>query len=583
MSISLNLGRAMNNRDKSPQSRLRREKRPRVNITYTVETYGTFIEKSLPFVVGVLANFSGDKDKSGPLRDRQFCNVDIDNFSEILARIQPSLLLKLDNELTARLKFSCLSDFSPAGLIAQVPQLNRILKARAELLALTDIDPQYVDIILNRHSLETLNIDKSKRQVESTLESLERILSDSLLAIIQHPSFRALEATWRALWDLVVRTETGEELRIELLDISKKELRRDLEKAANYDQSYIYNKIVENRYGTFGGEPFSVLVGNFEFSNHPQDIKLLRNIAMVAAEAHSPFIAAASAQLFGLDDFADLTGIRNISALLQTEEWAPWRSFRESEDSRWVALTIPQFLLRTPYHFRSKEAHPFSFFEDVPDTRYFLWGNAAFALAMCMTRAFAEENWVSNITGWYGGRVSDLPLAIVNRDDGMYEKTCISMDISDRLEATLSDLGFAALCRVKSGDEAVFFTVPSCHKPTKYESVEATGNARILSTIPALMVCARFAQYLKVISRDYIGSFRVRADYETLFNRWLEKYTSHEPVDSGEDRAKFPLREGQVSVIELPGQPGAYQAIMYLRPQYGMEGLNVSFRLSFRL
>jgi type VI secretion system protein ImpC len=415
--------------------------------------------------------------------------------------------------------------------------------------------------------------------VPELLTRLDVRLSNLLDSILLHPSVRALESAWRGLRYLVVESETGAELVIKLLDISKRELYRDLTRAPAHDQSFVYKRVYEDSFGGLAGEPFGVLVGVYQFSQHPEDLRLLGGMAGIAASAHAPFVGAAAAQMFGFDDYEQIARVRDIGKIFMTPEYAPWNAFRDTEDARWVALTLPEILLRPPYHYQTEAPCPFAFAEGGAGAGTLLWGNAAFALAACMTRAFAEENWVSNIQGVEGGRVANLPLARIVAEDGTAAKVCTSLRISDRLELGLHDSGFSALVQSRDGDEAIFFAVSSCQRPRVYDSTEATGNARILTQLPTVMVCARFAQYLQVVTRYWIGSFKERADYEALLNRWLSEYVSHEPVDSDQLRARYPLREGSVSVAEMPGSPGAYQAMLYLRPQYGMEGLSVSVRV----
>ncbi len=570
----------MNQEKDSVRSRLARVRRPQVNITYDLEVQGAVQERSLPFVVGVLADFSGQGVGSTSLRSRRFHTVDVDNFAEILTRMRPSLEIAIDEGSMVELEFDSLNDFTPQALIARVPELARLWRGRADVLAQKDRSIRAIRQLLNKHGLDIPVVPQGDDPAAAAVMELDSRWSSRLTAIIHHPDFRALESSWRGLWYLVLQTETSEDLKIELLDISRTALFKDLVKVAAYDQSIIFKKVFEDRFGSFGGEPFGVLIGDYEFSHSPGDIEILRNLAQVAAAAHAPFVAAVSAQMFGLDDFTQVPRIRDPAKIFSTVEYTSWEAFRSSEDARWIALTVPHVLLRTPYHYQSEEPDPYVFVED---TEALLWGNGAFALGACMTCAFAEEHWVSNIQGYAGGRVANLPVAIVKMEDGEQEKTCVSVSIPDRLEAALADLGFVALCQQRNGDEAVFFSVPSCQKPNVYDSTEATGNARLLAQIPAVMVCARFAQYLMVINRDAVGSFHERSYYERLFNVWLGKYVSRKPVDSDEMRAKYPLRAGEVSVEEVPGKPGTYQAILYIRPQYGMEGLTVSFRLVVRL
>jgi type VI secretion system protein ImpC len=570
------------NRDRGPKATARRDSgRPKVNLTYEIESNGAIVERSLPFVVGVLANFSGTRVGAKSFKDRRFHAVDFDSFSGVLVDMRPSVEIEIAEGSVFRLEFEALRDFTPQALIARVPVLSQLWSIRADILTCKEPDIQLVHERLSGLACGVPIAAGSDKSAAALVEQIDGLLSGLIEAILHHPDFRALEATWQGLWYLVVQTQTGKDLKIEILDISKRELFKDLDKAVEFDQSQIFKKVYENRFGSPGNDPFGVLIGDYSFTNHPEDLDLLGVLSNVAAAAFVPFVAAASAQMFGCDSFAESLMPRDMEKLFESVEFIRWRSFRESEDARWVALTLPEILLRTPYTYRSEGPKPYVFSENTQGVTYLLWGNAAFALATCMTRAFVEEHWLANIQGWNGGRVTTLPVAKVPGDDDA--KYCVSALISDRRHSQFSNLGFAAFVQMRNADEAIFFAVPSCQKPKIYDREDATGMARLYSQIRIVMVCARFAQYLKIIARDLIGSYKERADYEQRLGGWLEKYVSHIPVESDEELARYPLREGRVSVQDVPGRPGAYDAILFLRPQYGVEGLTLSFRFVVRL
>lgn len=570
------------NRDRGPKATARRDSgRPKVNLTYEIESNGAIVERSLPFVAGVLANFSGTRVGAKSFKDRRFHTVDFDSFSGVLVDMRPSVEIEIAEGSVFRLEFEALRDFTPQALIARVPELSQLWSIRADILTCKEPDIQLVHERLSGLACGVPIAAGSDKSAAALVEQIDGLLSGFIDAILHHPDFRALEATWRGLWYLIVQTQSGKDLKIEILDVSKRELFKDLDKAVEFDQSQLFKKVYESRFGSPGNDPFGVLVGDYAFTNHPQDVDMLVGLSNVAAAAGAPFVAAASAQMFGFNSFAESLTPRDKEKLFESVEYIRWRSFRESEGARWVALTLPEILLRTPYTYRSEGPKPYVFIENTQGVTYLLWGNAAFALATCMTRAFAEEHWLANIQGWNGGRVNTLPVARVPGDDDA--KYCVSAFISDIHESQFSSLGFAALVQMGNTDEACFFSVPSCHKPAVYDREDATGMARLYSQIRIVMVCARFAHYLKTIARDMIGSFKERGDYERRLGDWLEKYVSHSPVESVEELVRYPLREGHVSVQEVPGNPGAYNAILFLRPQYGVEGLTLSFKFVVRL
>lgn len=559
---------------------LTRVRRPRVHITYDVEVSGAEQTVSLPFIVGVLADFCGSNAAQEPLNERKFIEIDVDNFSSVMAMLHPSVTVEFNGMDPFEIEFASITDFTPESLLSRVQVLQDLIDLRSRLLSQPSPETDDLVALLHANGLVELHTDHSP---EAAIDAVDRQITERLHGIIRHPGFRSLESAWRSLWYLVVQTETSESLRIEILHITKRELWKDLNKAGSTDKSWIFKRVYEDRYGMDGANPLGVLIGDYQFSQHPADIDLLKGMAGVSATAHAPFVAAVSAQMFGLDRYTDLLQKRDIKKVFHTFEYAAWNSFRDSEDARWVALTLPEMLLRTEAHYRSPGPRPYVFNDDDPSSSGLLWGNAAFALAACMTRAFARENWLSDIQGVGGGRVENLVMAATAMNDGSRKKVCTSLSITDTLESALYDSGFAALKQSFEGDEAMFFAVPSCQRAKIYDSAEATGNARVLTRLPAVMVCARFAQYLKVITRDRIGSFKDRADHERHLNRWLAQYVSHEPAETDEQRARYPLREGEVSVTEMPGSPGIYRAMLYLRPQYGMDGLTVSLRVPVML
>jgi type VI secretion system protein ImpC len=364
----------MNQEKDSVRSRLARVRRPQVNITYDLEVEGAVQERSLPFVVGVLADFSGQGGGSTSLRSRRFHAVDVDNFAGFLTRMRPSLEIAIDGGSMVELEFDSLNDFTPQALIARVPELARLWKGRTDVLAQKDRSIRAICQLLDKHGLDIPVVPQGDDPAAAVVAELDRRLSSRLTSIIHHPDFRVLESSWRGLWYLVLQTETSEDLKIELLDISKKALYKDLDKAAAYNQSIIFKKVFEDRFGSFGGEPIGVLIGDYEFSHSPDDIAILRNLAQVAAAAHAPFVAAASAQMFGLDDFTQVTRIRDPAKIFLSPEYASWKAFRASEDTRWIALTVPHVLLRTPYHYQSEEPDPYVFVEDAQGAEALLWG-----------------------------------------------------------------------------------------------------------------------------------------------------------------------------------------------------------------
>ncbi|POD80988.1 EvpB family type VI secretion protein [Pseudomonas syringae group genomosp. 3] len=431
---------------------------------------------------------------------------------------------------------------------------------------------------------EGMAIDKDTvAMINERIGKIDSLISDQLNEILHHEDVQKLEASWRGLHALVKNTETGTRLKLRLLNVSQKELQTDLEKAVEFDQSALFKKIYEEEYGTFGGHPFSVLVGDFTFGRHPQDIGLLEKLSSVAAAAHAPFIAAASPRLFDMSSFTELSVPRDLAKVFESQELIKWRSFRESEDSRYVSLVLPHYLLRLPYGPDTNPVEGMNFIENTTGTDHskYLWGNAAWALTQRITEAYAKYGWCAAIRGAEGGgAVEGLPAHTFRTSSGDLSLKCpTEVAITDRREKELNDLGFISLCHKKNSDVAVFFGGQSTNKPRLYNTNEANANARISAMLPYVLAASRFAHYLKVIMRDKIGSFMTRDNVQTYLNNWIADYVLINDNAPQEIKAQYPLREARVDVTEVPGKPGAYRATVFLRPHFQLEELTASIRL----
>jgi type VI secretion system protein ImpC len=419
--------------------------------------------------------------------------------------------------------------------------------------------------------------------IKSRIAQIDELLSAQLNALMHHPDFQTLEASWRGLHYLVMNTETGSHLKIRLLNTNRSELVNDLEKAVEFDQSQLFKKIYEEEYGTFGGNPYSLLVGDFEFGRHPQDIGMLEKISNVAAAAHAPYIAAASAKLFDWDSFTEMNVPRDLPKGFETAELIKWRSFRNSEDSRYVALVMPHILLRLPYGPDTVPVEGFNFVENVngKDHSKYLWGNAAYAMAQRIGNAFSLHRWCAAIRGVEGGGIVEgLPTHTFKTDQGDIALKCpTEIAITDRREKELSDLGFIALCHCKGTDYAAFFGGQTTNKPKLYNTNDANANSRISSMLPYILASSRFAHYLKVIMRDKIGSFMTRDNVQKFLNTWISDYVLLNDEAPQSVKAKFPLRDARVDVTEVAGKPGCYKAVVYLKPHFQLDELTVSLRL----
>jgi len=426
----------------------------------------------------------------------------------------------------------------------------------------------------------------SLRTIEAIIAALDAKLTEQINKIIHHPDYQRLESAWRGLHHLVTNTETDEMLKIRVLNISKRELASNLKKfkGTAWDQSPVFKKVYEEEYGQFGGQPYGCLVGDYHFDHTPPDVELLSGIAQIAAAAHAPFITAADPSVMRMESWQELANPRDLTKIFQTPEYAAWRSLRESEDARYLGLTMPRFLARQPYGAKTNPVDEFDFEEDVEgaDHSKYTWANSAYAMAVNINRSFKLYGWCSRIRGVEsGGLVEGLPTHTFPTDDGGVEAKCpTEIAISDRREAELSKNGFMPLIHRKNTDYAAFIGAQSLQKPAEYENPDATANAEISARLPYLFASCRFAHYLKCIVRDKIGSFKEQGDMQTWLNNWIARYVDPAPQSSSDaTKAMRPLREAKVEVEAIEDNPGYYSARFYLRPHYQLEGLTASLRL----
>lgn len=484
---------------------------------------------------------------------------------------------------------------APEGAVAEAGELSFLDQAIA---ATKQTDPDRTAELLRTFTREALSgtVTYSKnlsQTINNAIKGIDAKISTQLNAIMHHADFQKLEGTWRGLNYLVMNSETGAGMKIRVMNCTKKELYKSLTKSSEFDQSTIFKKIYETEFGSPGGEPYGALIGDYEFTNHPEDIELLTQMSSVAAAAFAPFIAASSPKLFGFDDYTELSKPRDLEKIFDSIEYAKWRSFRDSEDSRFVTLTLPRTLARLPYGADTKPVEAFDY-EEAPvvngvpramNHSDYTWMNSAYVLGVRLTDAFAQHGWCTAIRGAEGGgKVENLPSHVFVSDDGDSDQQCpTEIGITDRREAELSKLGFLPLCHYKGTDYAVFFGAQTTQKPKKYDRPEATANAAISARLPYMMATSRFAHYLKIMGRDKVGSFMEASDCEKWLNRWIINYVNGNP-DAGQDmKAKYPLAEAKVEVREIPGKPGSYNAVAWLRPWLQMEELTTSLRMVARI
>jgi type VI secretion system protein ImpC len=487
----------------------------------------------------------------------------------------------MEAQVQAKASAAMAEQQTPGSLLDQVVDQSKVARSDTERERAKDLIGELVSQVLEGTVVISNNLSAT---LDARVAELDALISEQLSEVMHALEFQKMESTWRGLHYLCQHTSTGEMLKIKLLNATKKDLVRDFNNAIDFDQSALFKKVYEEEFGTFGGAPFGALVGDYEITRQPEDMYFIEQMAHVAAASHAPFISAASSELLGLESFSDLGKPRDLAKVFDTLEYAKWKSFRESEDSRYVGLTVPRFLGRMPYHPKDGTVvEGFNFIEDVDGTDHgkYLWVNSAYAFAARLTDAFEHYGWCAAIRGVEGGGlVEDLPTHTFKTDDGEIALKCpTEIAITDRREKELSDLGFIPLVHCKNSDYAAFFGAQSSQRAKKYNTDAANANAVLSTQLQYIFASCRIAHYLKSMMRDKIGSFSAASNVEQFLNNWLAQYVVMDDSASQEVKAQYPLREASVQVSEVPGRPGVYRAVTFLRPHFQLDELSVSLRL----
>lgn len=419
--------------------------------------------------------------------------------------------------------------------------------------------------------------------INQKIAEIDQLLGNQLNLILHNDAFRKLEGSWRGLNYLVMNTFTGTDLKIRLLNAQKQEIANDLEKAVEFDESSLFKKIYEAEYDTFGGSPYSCLLADYYFAPDPADMAIVSDLSGVAAAAFAPLITAPDPSMFALKTFQNLDRPMALATIFESLNMIKWNSFRETEDSRYVTMTLPRVLIREPYGPDTNPVQGLNYTEQVDGTtdNTFVWTNPCYMLGQRITNAFFLYGWTAAIRGVEGGGlVENLPVYTFHTTDGDLALKCpTEIAITDRREKELSDLGFIALCHQKGTDKACFFGAQTTQKPKVYNTSEANANANISARLTYMLASSRFAHYIKCIMRDKIGSFMTKDDIQHYLQTWISNYVLLNDNAPQDVKARFPLREAKVEVFDVPGDPGYYSAIVFLRPHFQLEDLTASLRL----
>jgi len=427
-----------------------------------------------------------------------------------------------------------------------------------------------------------------QKVVDNMIGEIDKRISQQVDEVMHQPDFQKLESAWRGVKMVVDRADFRENIKMELLSVSKEEMMEDFEDAPDITKSGLYKHVYSAEYGQFGGKPYASIISDYHFGPGSQDVALLSKLSSVSAMSHAPFIAGAGAEFFGLDSFEGMPNLKDLESIFEGPQYAKWQSFRESDDSRNVGLALPRFLLRQPYGSENK-TKSFNYSENIEGSKeHFLWGNSSFAFATNLTRSYAKYRWTPNIIGpQSGGMVEDLPIHQYTENGEIKHMPPVEITLSDRREFELSEQGFMGLTVRKGSDNATFFSANSPQKPKFFgndaESKQAETNFRLGTELPYLFVVNRLAHYIKVLQRENIGSWKTRSELENELQIWIRQYVADQDNPPAAVRSKRPLREAKISVTEDPGNPGWFRVDMSVRPHFKYMGSSFTLSLAGKL
>ena len=480
------------------------------------------------------------------------------------------------------------------GALAELDQFSEMLRQSIKprtAEASREVDNAISALVSEVLGDQELITEDALDTLQKVIDSLDEKLSAQMNAILHHEEFQKLESTWRGLAYTINNSETDATLRVKVMNISKTELEQMFRAypGARWDKSPLNLAIYESEFGTLGGKPYGALVGDYYFGFGSSDVELLKNIGKIAAAAHAPFISAASPELLSMDSWNEIGVPPDLSEMFQTPEYAAWNGLRDSENSRYIALTMPRVLAREPYSQNSTmKVAEFAFEEETDGHKgeKYSWMNAAHALAVNINRAHKEHGWTVQIRGVQsGGEVLGLPTHLFETGDGSKEMKCpTEVSITDRREGELSAAGLLPLVHRKHTDKAAFIGAQTLYKPKKYNDDLATASDNMSSRLPYIFAVSRFSHYLKCMVRDKIGQSPTRLQLQTDLQSWVNRYVSGNPDTASEaEKAKKPLAGAKVEVLEDEENPGYYMGRFFLKPHFQLEGVDIGMSLVSKL
>jgi type VI secretion system protein ImpC len=562
-------------------------------------------EVELPFRTLVIANFSASEE-ADYFEDQSPIGINLTNFDQVLARFNCALNLTVadklsddsDETISVNIVITCLANFHPNALVDKIPELNALATLRyllsqqdnarelRNLIATHQDDPIFTAVIDELQLIDD-NVTLSAQAINACITDIDEKIAAQVDEILHHKQFRQLESTWRGLHFLLERTPEDEPCSVDILNVSKNALAESFDDVPEVVQSALYLKVYTAEFGQYGGRPYSCIIGDYTFGPSSVDVRLLQQIASVAAVAHCPFIAAAGPAFFDIDDYTDFARLRDLSANFGQPKFAKWNSFKETADARYIALTLPGFLLRDSYNSETHNISRFDYKERFKKRDSGPWGNAAFAFATRLVHSFATTRWCINISGDQNGKVEGLTMRDKQSQATSDQKIPTEILISDRRETELVNWGFLPLTVHKGADSAAFYSANSIQSKQNYPDTPAGKKSAINnflgSQISYLIIICRLSHYIKMMQREHIGTWKNRSEIHNELNDWLRQYVADMDNPTASVRARRPLRHAQVNVEEVDGKAGWYLAQLAVTPHLKYMGSSFTLKESGKL
>jgi len=430
--------------------------------------------------------------------------------------------------------------------------------------------------------------------LDRDIAAIDTLLGEQLDAILHHQRVQRLEGSWRGLAWLTGGLDPGRRVKVKVLNFSWSEICRDLDRAAEFDQSQLFNKVYESEFGSPGGEPYGLLMIDHEVRHRPapgaptDDVAALNQLAGIAAAAFAPTILSASPALLQVEDFNDLSMVTNLVDPFRGPEFARWRTLSAREDMRFIGITLPRVLARPIWEDDPTRIDGFRYAEYAPTTASRVWMSAGYAFAAVVARAFDNFAWPADVRGFEtdyvgAGLVTDLAIESFHTDpDHVWVRPPIELVLSHHIEMALVNAGLMPLSMLPFGEETVFSAARSLQAPQSFlgpNAAAADANARLSAQFNSMLCVSRFAHYVKIMGRDMTGSFKTAQEIERRVQTWLTSYVNSNLSAGPEMRARFPLVAASINVRERPGRPGVFGAVIHLQPHFQLDNVAATFRL----